>query len=100
MAGSIGDLKRELERTIQALEFFKDFTGAMNYAALKLLFESKPAGWELNVAVRDITGTFYRGRIESIRRGGGSFAVLCDDGELVSGVTAESVIAVRAVARP
>ncbi|MFE0472662.1 hypothetical protein ACFW2V_13705 [Streptomyces sp. NPDC058947] len=95
MPNQIQTLKAELERTLEVLRRFQEFTGAVNYNGLKILVENKPEGATVSVAVRDCTGHFYRGRIEGIRPGGGSFEVLADDGELVPGVTAEQIIAVR-----
>lgn len=95
MPSQVQTLEMELERTLEMLRHFREFTGALDYRALKILVENKPEDSVTRVAVRDITGHFYRGRIEKIRPGGGSFEVLADDGELVPGVTAEQIVAVR-----
>jgi hypothetical protein len=88
-------LETELGRTLEKLKYFREFTGALDYTALKILIENKPEGSVAQVAVRDSTGHFYRGHIEGIRPGGESFEVLADGGELVPGVTAKQIIAVR-----
>jgi hypothetical protein len=95
MPSQVQKLELELERTLEMLRHFREFTGALNYKALKIMVENKPEDSVAEVAVRDVTGHFYRGRIEGIRPGGGPFEVLADDGELVSGVTAEQIVAVR-----
>lgn len=95
MPSQVQKLELELERTLEILRYFREFTGALNHKALKILVENKPEGSVTEVAVRDVTGHFYRGRIKGIRPGGGSFEVLADDGELVPGVIAEQIVAVR-----
>lgn len=100
MPSQIGKLENELKRTLEMLSHFREFTGALNYPALKILVENKPENAVIRVAVREVNGHFYRGRIEGIRPGGGSFEVLADDGELVPGVTAEQIVAVRIQDKP
>jgi len=95
MSNQIQRLKLELERTLEMLGHFQEFAGALNYTALALLVESKSKDDVIRVAVRDVSGHFYRGKIEGIPPGGGSFMVLADDGELVRGVTAERIVSVR-----
>lgn len=95
MPSQISKLEDELENTLAMLKHFREFNGALNYSALKILVENKPEGAVVRVAVRDVTGHFYRGEIQRIRPGGGSFEVLADDRELVPGVTAEQIVAVR-----
>jgi hypothetical protein len=95
MPSQIQNLETELGRALEMLKHFREFTGALDNAALKILIENKPERSVAQVAVRDSTGHFYRGRIEGIRPGGESFEVLTDNGELVPGVTAKQVIAVR-----
>jgi hypothetical protein len=100
MPSQIQNLETELGRALERLKHFREFTGALNYAGLKILLESKPEESVAQVAVRDSTGHFYRGRIDGVRPGGESFEVLADDGELVHGVTAEQIIAVRIQDKP
>jgi hypothetical protein len=95
MPSQIQNLETELGRALEMLKHFREFAGALDNAALKILIENKPERSVAQVAVRDSTGHFYRGRIEGIRPGGESFEVLTDNGELVPGVTAKQVIAVR-----
>lgn len=98
MSNALTRLESELERTLGAIKFFREFNGALNYEALKVLFEATRTNEGervLKVAVRDVTGHFFRGRITAIREGGGSFEVRADDDDLVPGVTAEQIIAAR-----
>lgn len=95
MASQLTHLENELKRMLVILDQFKDFNGAVDYPALKLLFEGKGEGQELDVAVRDITGHFYRGRVNAVLPDEVAFEVLALDGEFVSGVKAEQIIGVR-----
>lgn len=95
MPSQFVSLENELKQMLATLENFKEFKGAVDYPALKLLFEGKGDGQELDVAVRDVTGHFYRGRINAALPDEVAFEVLALDGEFVSGVKAEQIIAVR-----
>lgn len=95
MPSQVQKLELELERTLEMIRHFREFTGALNYTALKILVENKPEGSVAKVAVRDTTGHFYRGEIAAINPSGGTLDVLADDGELVAGLLVERIVAVR-----
>lgn len=96
MASEMRRLRNELENTLEMLRHLDDFSGgAVNFAALSVLFNSKPENTVLKVAVRDLTEHFFRGEIVAVNPNGGTADVLAEDGELVSGMPAERIIAVR-----
>lgn len=94
MAGEMQRLEEDLSRALQALKGFKEFKGALDFPALSVLFWGA-SGVHINVAIRDDTGCFYRGRVTALRENSETFTVLADDGELVNGLTTASIIAVR-----
>jgi hypothetical protein len=97
MSGHIEQLRMDLEKTLISLDAFRDFVGALDSTSLEILFkavEAGPEGRSLNVAVRDSTGFFYRGRLVGHSESG-SFSVRADDGELVHGIPAHCIVAAR-----
>ena len=80
---------------LAALQNFKDFPGAVDHAALKLIFDGKSDGQEVEVGVRDTTGYFYRGILQKESTSQVAFEVLCHDGEFIPEVIANRIVAVR-----
>lgn len=95
---SAGRLKGALEQMLLELEIFEEFRSPVNFAAVKVMFENKPEGADVRVAVREDGGVFYRGTVSHVRAT--SFSVLADDGELVFGVTADMFVSAMLVEKP
>lgn len=95
MADSLGKLELVLEQALLEVQFFKQFSHAINHAALLHIFETKPEGSKVEVAARSANGAFYRGVLVNADSGGTAFVVLADDGEYVSGVKASSILSVQ-----
>lgn len=93
---SIEKLKRQLEEAVIELKKFDDFRSVVNHDLVALVWDSKNDRETVKVAVLDYTGHFYRGWIEGRSTSSeGSWDILADDGELISGVSATSFVAVR-----
>lgn len=97
MAGMhINRLVHELEQAASRLKGFEDFRSPVNHAVVVAVWEGAN-NWSnrtVKVAVREDHGTFYRGRITGTSANG-NWDVLADDGELVSGVTADMFVSIR-----
>lgn len=94
----IGDLVAELKRAAAALDRFEEFRSPVDQATVSAAWEkvNNYTNRIVTVAVREYTGTFYRGRITEVGNKGG-WEVLADDGELVPNVTADMFVSIRIV---
>lgn len=95
MAGMhINRLVHELEQAASRLKGFEDFRSPVNHAVVAATWVAREGDQVVKVAIREDHGTFYRGRIVGVGTRGG-WDVLADDGELVSGVTADMFVSIR-----
>lgn len=94
----IGDLVAELKRAAAALDRFEEFRSPVDQAIVSAVWKEAADRSDkiVTVAVREYTGTFYRGRIAEVGNKGG-WEVLADDGELVPNVTADMFVSIRIV---
>jgi hypothetical protein len=95
MTGPVDRLERHLQETLEAIRGLKDGRNAVNFPALHLLFTAKSENQRLYVTALDSTGFFFRGLVMDVDAGRERFSVLADDGEVVSGMDAGQILAVR-----
>lgn len=95
----IGRLRDELRKAADVLAVFEDFRSPVDQAVVAAVWSSKGDDEIVQVAVREYTGTFYRGRIVEPSAKGG-WVVLADDNDLVPSVSATTFVSIRLVPRP
>lgn len=94
----IGDLVAELKRAAAALDRFEEFRSPVDQTIVSAVWKEAADRSDkiVTVAVREYTGTFYRGRITGTGTREG-WEVLADDGDLIPNVTADMFVSIRIV---